>query len=109
MALLFAAEGDQMLGMTDVAAHSQEPVLKAAALEVILELLLHIPRQDRALRRQVGLERGIIFLDKLIKEGALIDAAGRCWARGQSLLRTAGFFRALVRSPAQCPPERARG
>jgi hypothetical protein len=43
-------------------------VLKAAALEVILELLLHIPRQDRALRQQVGLEHGIIFLDKLIKE-----------------------------------------
>jgi hypothetical protein len=41
-------------------------VLKAAALEVILELLLNIPRQDRALRRQVSLEGGIVFLDKLI-------------------------------------------
>ena len=57
--------------MTGVAAHPQEAVLKAAALEVIPELLLNIPRQDRALRRQVSLEGGIVFLDKLIKESAL--------------------------------------
>jgi len=64
-------EGDQVLGVTTVAAHAKEAMLEAAALEVVLELLLHIPRQVRALRRQVRLERGVVFLDELIKEGAL--------------------------------------
>ena len=43
-----------------------ETVLEAAALEVVLELLLNIPRRDGALRREVGLERGIIFLEILL-------------------------------------------
>jgi len=60
-----------MLGVTGLAAHPQETLLEPAALEVILELLLDIPRQGPTLLRQVGLERGIVFLDKLIKEGAL--------------------------------------
>jgi hypothetical protein len=46
----------------------REPLLKPPALEVILELLLGIPRQFAALVRQVGLERGIAVLDKLVKE-----------------------------------------
>jgi hypothetical protein len=46
-------------------------VLEAAALEVILELLPDIPRQDRAVSCQARLERGIVFLDKLIEEGVL--------------------------------------
>ena len=66
-----------MLSMTGVAAHPQEAVLKAAALEVILELLLNIPRQDRALRRQVSLEGGIVFMDKLDK-GECAPGDGAC-------------------------------
>ena len=53
-----------MLSMATVAAHAQEAMLEATALEVLLELLLHIPRQGRALRRQVRLERGIVFLER---------------------------------------------
>ena len=37
-------EGDQVLGMATVTAHAQESMLEAAALEVILKLLLDIPR-----------------------------------------------------------------
>ena len=57
--MFLAAEGNQTLGMTGVAAHPQEAVIEAAALEVIIELLFSTPRQDRALHRQVGLERGL--------------------------------------------------
>jgi hypothetical protein len=39
------------------------------AVEVILELPLDIPRHGHALCRQMGLERGVIFFDKLVKEG----------------------------------------
>ncbi len=46
-------------------------MLKSAALEVVRELLLDIPRQPRPLRRQLGLERGKVFLEKLVKESAL--------------------------------------
>jgi len=57
--------------MATIAADPQETVLETPALEVLLELLLHIPRQGRALCGQMCLERGIVFLNKLIKEGAL--------------------------------------
>jgi hypothetical protein len=57
-----------MFRMARITAHPQEPVLKAPALEVVLELLLDIPRQFAALLRQMGLERGVVFLDKLVKE-----------------------------------------
>ena len=67
----FTAEGDQVISMAAVAMHPQKPVIETPALEVIVELLLHITRQVRALRRQVRLERGIVFLNELIKEGAL--------------------------------------
>jgi hypothetical protein len=63
--------------MTGVAAHPQKPVLETPALEVVLELLLHIPRQVRALRRQVRLECGIVFLNDSIKEGAFRAVGGR--------------------------------
>ena len=58
-----AAEGDQVLGMTAFAAHAQEAVLRAAALEVILELPLNIPRQGRVLGRQMRRELWIVFLN----------------------------------------------
>jgi hypothetical protein len=57
--------------MAALAAHPQETVLEAPALEVVLELLLDIPRQGRALCRQIRLERGIGFLNESIEEGAL--------------------------------------
>ena len=60
-----------MLRMATVAAHPPKTVLETPALVVLLELLPHISGQVRALRRQVRLERGIVFLDELIKEGAL--------------------------------------
>ena len=60
-----------MLGMTSIAAHAQETMLETPALEVFLELLLNISRQGIALRRQVRLERRIVFLNELIKNGAL--------------------------------------
>jgi len=61
--------------MTGIAAHAQETVLETPALEVVLELLLHIPRQDRALRRQVFLERRVILVNNLIEEGPLLAMA----------------------------------
>ena len=65
------AESDQVLGMTGIAAHAQETMLETPALEVFLELLLNISRQGIALRHQVRLERGIVFVNDLVKEGAL--------------------------------------
>ncbi len=55
-----------MLGMAGIAPHPQETVIETTALEVVLEFALDIPRQGRALCRQLGLEGGIVFLDKLI-------------------------------------------
>lgn len=46
-------------------------MLERPALEVVLELLFNIPGETRALRCQVRLERRLILLDKLIKEGPL--------------------------------------
>jgi hypothetical protein len=57
--------------MAAVATHPQEPVLETPALEVVLEFLLDISGQGIVLHRQMRLERGIVFLDDLIKEGAL--------------------------------------
>jgi hypothetical protein len=64
--------------MARITAHPQETVLEPAALEVVLELLLDIPGQGHTPCHQVGLERRIVFLDKLVKEGmframALVD------------------------------------
>ncbi len=70
-ATILNAERHQVLGMTGFAAVPQKPVPETPALEVIVELLLHITRQVRALRRQVRLERGIVFPDELVREGAL--------------------------------------
>jgi hypothetical protein len=59
-----------MLGVTAVATHPQKTVLEAAALEVCLELPLDIAGQRRTPRRQLRLEFGIVFFNKLVKEGA---------------------------------------
>jgi len=54
---MLAAKRHQVFGMATVTANAQETVLEAPTFEVILELLLNIPGQGRALCRQVGLER----------------------------------------------------
>jgi len=71
-----------MLRAAPVAAHPQESMLKASALEVFFERLLHVPRQFLSLRRQVRLERGIVFLDELIKESPLGAMAHIRWRTG---------------------------
>lgn len=58
-----------MFRMASITAHPQETVIEAPAVEVLLEFPLDIPRHCRALCRQMGLERGVVFLDKLVKEG----------------------------------------
>lgn len=67
----FAVERDQMLGMATLATHPQEAVLKATALQVILEFLFDIPRQRRILQLKVLLEHRLVFVNDLVKEGAL--------------------------------------
>ena len=44
-------------------------MFEAPAIKLALELALDIRRQCSSLRRQVGVERGVMFFDKLIKEG----------------------------------------
>jgi hypothetical protein len=58
-----------MFRMAAIATHPHEAVLKPPALEIVLEFLFDIPRQFAALIRQIDLERGAVFLDKLVKEG----------------------------------------
>lgn len=67
----FATEGEQVLGVTRLAAHPQEAVFQPAAFEVILKLALHIARQLPALLRQMGSERRIILVDDPIEQGLL--------------------------------------
>ena len=57
--------------MAAIAADPHEPVLEPAAPEVVLKLALDIRRQGRTLHRQVRLERRVVVLNELIKEGAL--------------------------------------
>jgi hypothetical protein len=65
--------------MATLAAHPEEAILEAAALEVVLEPLLYLPRQVLALGRQMRLERRTELLDRLIKEGALRAVAHTRW------------------------------
>jgi len=57
--------------MAALATHPQKATFKATEFEVSPKLPLKIRRQFRALCRQVGLERRVVFLNELIKEGAL--------------------------------------
>jgi hypothetical protein len=68
--LQIAAKRHQVLAMAALATHPWKTVFETAALEVSLELLCHIPRQRRALDRQLRLERRVVILNELIKEGA---------------------------------------
>lgn len=55
-ATAFAAEGNELLVVTNIATHAQEPMVQAAALQVVVELTNHIVRQLSALGGQQGLE-----------------------------------------------------
>jgi hypothetical protein len=61
----FAAEGDEFLGMTSIAADAQKPMLQPPTLQAILELTLYVPRQI-ATRGTQRLEKyRIMTLDEL--------------------------------------------
>lgn len=64
----FAAKGNQVLRVTTLALHAQKSVLKATALEIILELLLNIPRQIGILRFEVLFEGWVVFINDLIEK-----------------------------------------
>lgn len=61
--------------MTTSAVHPQEPVLKATALQLTFEFLCDIPRQSEILRLKVLLEWRAVFVNDLVREGALRVAA----------------------------------
>ena len=84
-----------MFGVTAIAAHSQETVFEAAAFEVFLEFALNIPRQFRALCRQMGQEGRVVFFDKLIKEGPF-RAMARVTKRAAA--RTGYFYAKLQKT-----------
>lgn len=52
---------------------------RPTALEEFLELLPNMFRQEAALRCKLRLERGKVFLNKLIQQGALRAVAHRRW------------------------------
>jgi len=57
--------------MAAVATHAQKRVPETPAREVLVELLLYLPRRVHALRRPVRLECRVVCLDELIKAGPL--------------------------------------
>ncbi len=59
----FATQRRKALGMTRLATHPQETLLKAPAFEVLIELALDKSRQCGSLSRQLGLERVIMFFN----------------------------------------------
>jgi hypothetical protein len=65
------AERDQVLRVAAITAYPQEAMHQAPALQVRLELLVDVPGQGLTLRRQVRLERRVVFVYELIKESAL--------------------------------------
>jgi hypothetical protein len=61
---LLAAERHEILGVALLAAHTQETLLQPAAIEVGLELLLHVARQrPSGLGAQLA-KGGVVLLDK---------------------------------------------
>ena len=62
--------------MTVRAADSQEAVFQAPALEISLELALHMRRQAALTRRQVFHERRVVGFNQLIQERLLVPVAG---------------------------------
>ena len=76
--------------MAVLAAHTQKAVLEAAALEIRLELLLHVLRQRPPSGFARRNELGIVPLDELVQQGRLGTVAGiprrsmNGWARGRA-------------------------
>jgi len=68
---LLAAERDELLGVAPLTAHAQEALLRPAALQVDLELLLHMARQrPSGLCTQLA-KAGVVLLDKLVQQRRL--------------------------------------
>src|SRR5690606_24544031 len=63
-----AAKRDELLGAAALAAHPKEALLEPPALQVRLELLLHVARQRLALRRSRLTEPGIVLGDDLVEQ-----------------------------------------
>lgn len=70
-AATFAAECNHMLGVTGLAAHPQKPVIETAALQVVLELEVHVIRQFPALLRPMVSKRRAVCFDDPIAQGLL--------------------------------------
>ena len=76
----FAGERDQVLMLAPIALDAQEPVLKQAALEVVVELPLDEMRQGCAFGLQPGKKLRIAGLDdaierRLFRSVAFVDVA----------------------------------
>ena len=54
--------------MTVRAANAQKAVLQPAALQIVLELALHLPRQCQLTHRQVLYERRVVGVHSLIQK-----------------------------------------
>ena len=67
--LVAASRRPRLAGVT--AADSQEAVLQAAALQIVLKLALHMRRQAALTRRQVCHERRVVGFNQLIQERLL--------------------------------------
>ena len=66
-----ATEGHQTLSVAILTSDTQEAMLKTTAFEVILEFAPDVIRQYLAFGVPLSLENGILFFDKLVKEGPL--------------------------------------
>jgi len=64
----FATKGYQLLSLAAVALHTKKAVLKAATLEIRLELLVHVVGQDLAFGCQLRHKGWVVLLDKLVEQ-----------------------------------------
>lgn len=67
-AAALAAERGKLLGVTILAAHPPKTVLEAAALQIRLELFLHVSRQRSAGSLARDDERRVVLLDEMIEQ-----------------------------------------
>jgi hypothetical protein len=71
----FATERHELLGVALLALHAQEAVLEASALQVRLELLLHVFGQRPAGGCTRGEQLRVVLLDEPVEEGLLVAVA----------------------------------
>jgi hypothetical protein len=94
------AERDELLGVTVLAAHTQRPVLEAAAFQVRLEFVLHVSRQRSAIGFGHGDELGVVPLDELVEQRRLGPVASVLEQNGHSLFMSPGRrWRQVVQGP----------